>query len=72
MSDYGSDAEDETEFTCANVRPLPPSLDEFSISSLSELVEAWGAHIQSSSTRRFEGRAVLIHAPIAVRASHRV
>jgi hypothetical protein len=23
MSDYGSDAEDETEFTCANVRPPP-------------------------------------------------
>ena len=39
MSDYGSDAEDETEFTCANVRPPPPAIDEFSISSLSELVE---------------------------------
>ena len=49
MSDYGSDAEDETEFTCANVRPPPPAIAAFSISSLSELVEAWGAHIQSSS-----------------------
>jgi len=29
MSDYGSDAEDETEFTCANVRPPPPASTSF-------------------------------------------
>jgi hypothetical protein len=72
MSDYGSDAEDETEFTCANVRPPPPPIAAFSISSLSELVERGALTSKVLRTRRFEGRAVLIHAPIAVRTSHRV